>query len=380
MQAESETSRPRQERHTKRYAASILLVCAASLLTLAVTPLFDGKSPLAILLLAILLAAAYGGTRQGLLATALGTGMAALFFHAHAIVLILANSSLTLMIVLGAAISIVMGKLRRTSDVLSRTRDELKLANQTLVDRADTLSRSNADLERFAYAVAHDLNAPLRTIRTRAEICRERSRNVLDSDSAECLDMVVRSAQKMSSLIENLLTLARISHEPESLAAEVDTNKIAGLALQYLRDEINSSRAIVRLDPLPSVAANEHQLLRLFQNLLSNAVKYRNGQEPIIEISAIQDGADWRFSISDNGIGMDAKYHSKIFEPFQRLHGAAEYEGCGMGLAICKQIVEQHGGRIWVESSPGIGSRFYFTLPSAGVATVEKKVAEHVAG
>ena len=326
--------------------------------------------------IAVLLATGYGGTIQGLLSTALSLGVVLLFFREHALVLVLATSSLTLFAVLGVAASIILGRLYHTTEVLSQTRDELKDANQKLAEHADALSRSNAELERFAYAVAHDLNAPLRTISARTEFCLERNETKIDRESQESLMRVATSAKRMSHLIESLLTLARVNHSHIGPGAEVQTGKVAELALQHLREEINASGAIIKLEPLPAVRASEDQLLRLFQNLLSNGIKYRSKGPLTIQISAAREGSEWQFVVSDNGIGIDPKYHAKVFEPFHRLHSSSEYEGSGVGLAICKRIVEQHGGRIWLDSAVGKGSRFYFTLPPVAESLPLKQAAQ----
>jgi len=303
-----------------------------------------------------------------------------LFFHEHVLVLVLANSSLTLFAILGIAGSIILGKLYRTTEVLTRTRDELKDANQRLAEHADALSRSNAELERFAYAVAHDLNASLRTISTRTEFCLQNSDAKIDRGTQESLSIVAKHAKSMSRLIENLLTLARVKNDQADNNSEVKIRSVVERALEHLRDEVYTSGAIIAVQPLPVVRTHEDQLLRAFQNLISNGVKYRSEEPPTIHTSADRLDRDWRFLVSDNGIGIDPKHHAQIFEPFHRLHNSATYEGSGVGLAICKRIVEQHGGRIWVESAVGAGSRFYITLPVVEGASQPSKRSAQSAG
>ncbi len=356
------------ESRLKRCAASLALVSAATVLSIAARPLFGGKSPLAFFILAVLCATACSGAAQGFLATVLSLGIAAFFFGRELFVVPLAQYTLTLFAVIGVAISIVIGRFRLLNQRLSETRDELKLANQKLAEHADALTRSNAELERFAYAVAHDLNAPLRTIGSRTALCLERSGNKIDPESKDSLRLVLRSAESMGNLIKNLLTLARAGHNPDDSETQVNAEDVVKRSLERLRDEIATSGARVEIEPLPLVRANADQLSLLFQNLISNSLKYRNEKSPVIRISATLDGEAWRFLVSDNGIGIDPKYHAKIFEPFQRLHGLGEYGGTGLGLTICERIVSQHGGRIWVESVKGDGSRFYFTLPALGSA------------
>jgi signal transduction histidine kinase len=367
--------RPTQQQRVKQYVVSVLLVCTASILTLAVRPWFDGKSPLLFFTLAVLFAAGYGGAAQGLLATALSLAVALSFSREHALVLVMAQSSFVLFAVLGVAVSIVLGKLHHTNKELTRTKDELRLSNEKLADHTDALSRSNAELQRFAYAAAHDLQTPLRTISTMADFCLERSTSKFDRESTDSLTIVVSSAKRMSRLIADLLMLAKVDYDHRTPHDEVDTARVAKLALLNLRKEIDSSEAKIALEPLPVVRAHEAQIVQLFQNLLSNSLKYRSEEEPIIQVSATQEDGQWRFSISDNGIGIDPRYHTKVFEPFQRLHSPAEYDGSGVGLAICKRIVEQHGGRIWIESAAGKGAQFYFTVP----AVEESKPLEETA-
>jgi signal transduction histidine kinase len=354
----------------KHYGVSALFVIAAAVLTLAIRPYFDGKAPLFFFTLAVLLAAGYGGAGPGFLATALSFGIALLLFRDHIIVPVLAHSSLTFFAVIGVAVSIVLGRLHHINQALARTRDELRLANEKLAEQTETLSRANGELQRFTYAVAHDLNAPLRTISTMAAFCLERSK--LDREAKDSLSMVVTSAKRMTRLIGDLLTLARVGHDQVTTGTEVDARRVADVALLYLRKEIELSEAEITIDPLPVLRATESELLRLLQNLLSNGLKYRSKKPPHIRVSATQEGAEWRFVISDNGIGIDPKYHIKIFEPFQRLHAASEYDGSGLGLAICKRIVEQHNGRIWVESENGNGARFYFTMPAVAITPAPK--------
>ncbi len=354
------------ETRLKRCAASILLVSAASVLSIAARPLFSGKSPLAFFILAVLCATAYNGAAQGLLATALSLGIAGFFFGRDLFVLPLAQYTLTLFAAIGVAISIVIGRFRLLNQQLSEARDELKLANQKLAEHADALSRSNAELERFAYAVAHDLNAPLRTIGSCTALCLERSGDKIDRESKDMLRLVLRSAESMGHLIRNLLTLARVGHNASDSETQLNAEDLVRRSLECLRDEIAASRATIEIERLPVIRGNADQLSLLFQNLISNSLKYRNEKSPAIRISAVLEGDAWRFMVSDNGIGIDPKYHVKIFEPFQRLHAVSQYGGTGLGLTICERIVSQHGGRIWVESTKGDGSRFYFTLPALG--------------
>ena len=208
----------------------------------------------------------------------------------------------------------MLGRLHHINQALARTRDELRLANEKLAEQTETLSRANSELP---YAVAHDLNAPLRTISTMAAFCLERSSSKHDREATGSLSTVVASAKRMTRLIEDLLTLARVGHDQVTTSTEVDARRVADVALLYLRKEIELSEAEITIGPLPVLRATETELLRLLQNLLGNGIKYRSKKPLHIRMSATQEGAEWRFVISDNGIGIDPKYHIKIFEPFQ---------------------------------------------------------------
>jgi signal transduction histidine kinase len=349
----------------KQSAVTLLLVLAASLLTLAVSPLFAGKSPLLFFTIAVLVAAGYGGTSQGIGATALSVVVELLFFREHLIVLVLAQSSVTLFALVGLGASIILGKLQDANNKLSKTKGELQRANEQLAAQTDTLTHANAEMQQFAYTVAHDLNAPLRTIATRAQFALENADNGVDERTKESLNTIVANAKRMQRLIQNLLTLARTGHDMQITKTPVDLDAVADAALKNLREEIEASQVAITKDALPLLHANEDQLLRVFENLLSNGIKYRSNDHPAIHIQALQQDGEWQIIIRDNGIGIHPKYHNKLFQPFKRFHAASD--GSGLGLAICKRIIEQHGGRIWTESEPGTGSRFSFTIPARHV-------------
>jgi light-regulated signal transduction histidine kinase (bacteriophytochrome) len=249
------------------------------------------------------------------------------------------------------------------------------------------LARSNEELERFAFAVAHDLRAPLRSIETMTQLFLERNTGTLDGESTNLLDFVVSSAETMDRLIQDLLEFATVSQQTET--TEVDARAVAELAVQNLQEAVDQSGAKIIIESLPVIRANKGQLLRLFQNLIGNAIKYRGENTPEVHIAASVGTGKTIISVKDNGIGIEGKYHRQIFDPFRRLHTASEYEGTGVGLAICKRIVQQHNGRIWVKSKPGEGSIFYFLIPdseSAESSDDDQKSmrrtaqADHVAG
>ena len=227
----------------------------------------------------------------------------------------------------------------------------------------DSLTESNTALEHFAYAASHDLQEPLRTMRTYAQLLTNRYRGKLDSEADKFLDFIVGASARMGFLVQDLLAYARLTTEterPSSIALDEDLEA----ALTHLDKAIKDGGATITHDPMPTLPVDRGQMVRLFQNLIGNAVKYRKPDEPSkVHVSAEQRGQEWVISIRDNGIGFDPQYASSIFVPFKRLHTAEEYPGTGVGLAICKRIVQAHGGRIWAESVPGEGTTFAFTLP-----------------
>jgi light-regulated signal transduction histidine kinase (bacteriophytochrome) len=227
----------------------------------------------------------------------------------------------------------------------------------------DALTESNSALEQFAYVASHDLQEPLRTVSTYAQLLTKKYRGVLDADADQCLTFLVSAAARMSALVTNLLDYARLTTEqdrPASVALDEDLEA----ALTHLDQAIADSGASVTHDAMPTLQVDRGQTVRLFQNLVGNAIKYRKPDEPPkVHISAEQKGVEWVISVRDNDIGFDPQYASTIFEPFKRLHSAEEYPGTGVGLAICRRIVQAQRGRIWAESQPGEGATFCFTLP-----------------
>ena len=230
----------------------------------------------------------------------------------------------------------------------------------------NALTTSNQDLQRFAYAVSHDLQQPLRSIGTHVQLLVRRNEAKLDDESREIAAVVVNSVQQIQKLIASILKYSSVSHGGPPAKVPSDANFVLNLALQHLRSAIEENRAEVTADPLPTVMADHEQLLQVFLNLLGNAIKYRRSATPRVHVSVKRDSGMCCFSVSDNGIGIDPQYHERIFGFFQKLHSSAEYEGVGIGLALVKRIVERHGGRVWVESEPDAGSTFYFTMPAKG--------------
>ncbi len=243
-------------------------------------------------------------------------------------------------------------------DVTERNEAEVALARQ-----ASELARSNADLQQFAYVASHDLQEPLRTITSFSQMLAKRYRGQLDADADEFLEYIVSGAKRMKGLVDSLLTYSRVVRTDATPLMPVSLDVAVDWAMMNLNAMIEETRAAVTYDPLPTVVADQMQIVQLFQNLLSNAIKYRRpGEQPKIHLSAAESPEEWVVSIHDYGIGINPEYAERIFGLFKRLHGK-EIPGTGIGLAICRRIVEKHKGRIWVESEPGHGSTFFFTIP-----------------
>ncbi len=226
----------------------------------------------------------------------------------------------------------------------------------------DELARSNADLQQFAYVASHDLQEPLRMVKGFTQLLARRYHDRLDGDANDFIAFAVDGANRMQQLIEDLLAYSRVATRGTALV-EVDCEEALKRALANLRARIDETGARISHDALPSVRGDLTQLTQLFQNLVGNALKFVRATPPRIHVAARHMQGEWQLSVRDNGIGIDERHRERIFQIFQRLHTREQYPGSGIGLAICKKIVERHGGRIWVESQPAVGSTFYFTLP-----------------
>ncbi|MBD1999791.1 response regulator [Leptolyngbya sp. FACHB-541] len=245
---------------------------------------------------------------------------------------------------------------------------QVRLLEQERHQRQE-LARSNAELEQFAYVASHDLQEPLRMVASYVQLLERRYQDQLDQNARDFIAYAVDGTVRMQELIQALLSYSRIGTRGKEFRL-TDCNSALDRALENLRLAIAETEAVITHDPLPELMADSIQLSQLFQNLLGNALKFRSDRPPVIHIGAVQKEESWLFSVQDNGIGMETKYGDRIFAIFQRLHSRTKYPGSGIGLAISKKIVERHGGQIWVESTPGEGTTFYFTIPVGDQATV----------
>jgi PAS domain S-box-containing protein len=256
-------------------------------------------------------------------------------------------------------------------DITDRRDADSSLEHTTsqLRRRAAELERSNADLEQFAYVASHDLSEPLRQVSGFVQLLAKRYAGKLDDDADQFISFAVDGVNRMQGLIDDLLTFSRIGRDGHE-AVDVDLGAVAREALGALSAQVAESGATVTIGALPTLPGNPRELSQLMQNLMSNAIKFRGAATPHAEVSAQRDDADparpgaWEIAVADNGIGVEPRHVDRIFKMFQRLHSREAYPGNGIGLAVCKKIVERHDGRIWVEPNAGGGSVFKFTLPA----------------
>jgi PAS domain S-box-containing protein len=253
-----------------------------------------------------------------------------------------------------------LGAVVAMLDITSR-----RTAERELAAKAAELERSNAELERFAYVASHDLQEPLRMVSSYTQLLARRYTGRLDDNADEFIRYAVNGATRMQRLINDLLVYSRVSSRARQ-ATPTDSGRAVATALSNLSRAIEDTGAEVDVGPLPEVLVDGSQLVQVFQNLIGNAIKFHSpGNRPIIRIGALRQNGMWQISVHDNGLGIDPAYFDRIFILFQRLHTRDTYSGTGIGLAICKKIVERHGGRIWVDSAEGRGATFTFTLPGA---------------
>ena len=249
----------------------------------------------------------------------------------------------------------------RTAEI-KEAYDTLKERESRLKDTVTELKSSNEELETFAYITSHDLQEPLRTVASYAQLLERRYKGKIDKDADDFLEFMVSGAKRMKKQIQGILDYSRIGTHGEKFR-EFNAEEALNIALSNLQASIKECNAEITHDPLPIICADESQIMRVFQNLIGNALRFRKeGVKPKVHISAKKTDNEYVFSINDNGIGMEMQYTDKIFEVFKRIHAIGEYSGAGIGLAIVKRIIDRHGGRLWVESKLGKGSTFYFTI------------------
>ena len=245
-----------------------------------------------------------------------------------------------------------------------RLRQERKCAQDDLAQKAHELARSNQELEQFAYVASHDLQEPLRMVAAYTELLAERYQGKLDAQADKYIHYAVDGARRMQALIQDLLAFSRVGRQEMELSV-VNFENVVDLAIANLQTAIVENKVVIKREALPSLAAVQSLMVQVFQNLISNAIKFRSSSTPCIEVKAEKSWGGWMFSVADNGIGMAPGYCEEIFVIFKRLHTQQEYTGNGIGLALCRKIIERQGGKIWVTSEPGKGSIFRFTLPGA---------------
>lgn len=261
----------------------------------------------------------------------------------------------------GAADYVLKDHLTRLQTSVRRVLEEKRLRDENR-HAQEELARSNRDLEQFAYVASHDLQEPLRMVAMYTQLLAERYQGQLDASADKYIRYAVDGALRMQALVQDLLAFSRVGRTGIDLQ-EIESLEVVEIALKNLQGAIQESGAKISRGDLPGIAADKTQMIQLFQNLIGNAIKFHGPDQPHIRITAEREEGSWRFAVQDNGIGIPAKHLDEVFGVFKRLHTREEYPGNGIGLAICKKIVEQHGGSIWVESQPKRGSDFRFTIP-----------------
>jgi signal transduction histidine kinase len=374
---------------TGRYAISLIALLLAAALTLFIVHF---KLPRQItgyaFLLVIIGSAWWGGYGPGLVTT-LATLLLGPYLTQPTYSIRHPNLvSAPMVILISVLISRMAGarqKLREANALLDeRVRHrtaELESVNRSLREReaqlvaqAERLSESNADLEQFAYFASHDLQEPLRMISVYTELLEHNHKSHFDEESGMCARIVRESVGRLEVLVRDLLMYSRAIHGDRTEQSEIDSGEALLIATTNLQSRIEAEGAEIIVGDLPTLHAYPVHLIQIFQNLIGNALKYRGSEPPRITLAATRSPNEWIFSVKDNGIGISADYHDKIFVPFKRLHGQ-QYPGSGVGLAICRRVVDRLGGRIWVDSELGHGATFYFSVP---IATPHADAAQRI--
>ena len=253
-------------------------------------------------------------------------------------------------------------ELAHTNESLKNEVIKHKLTEMEMEKLMDELKRSNKELQQFAYVASHDLQEPLRMVTSFTQLLERRYRGNLDDDADDFINYIVEGAKRMQNLIDDLLTYSRVTTQAEVFKT-VDMEEVLKFSIANLKVLIDENDAKITHDPLPTITADMSQMIQLFQNLIGNAIKFHGSEPPVIHISAQKDGESWIFSVEDNGIGIEPHHWERIFRVFQRLNKRDDYPGTGIGLSVCEKIIQRHYGKIWLESEPGKGSKFFFKLP-----------------
>jgi two-component system, sensor histidine kinase and response regulator len=267
---------------------------------------------------------------------------------------------------------LAMSRLRRQAAERERElRQDAEAARERATSAVEALRRANSDLEQFAFSASHDLQEPLRMVATFSQLLQMKYSGKLDEQADIIIGHCVEGATRMARMIRDLLEYTRAASVSETLPGTFALEGALEDALDNLQASVQESNAIVTHDPLPTLPVEPVHVQQIFQNLISNAIKYRGDEPPRIHVGAVCERGIWRFSVHDNGIGIEPRYKDHVFGLFKRLHGRNRYSGTGLGLAICKKLVERYQGRIWVDSQPGAGSTFFFTLAHSELADSE---------
>src|ERR1035437_1606133 len=364
---------------TDRYAVSVLALFLAAALTLFIVHF---KLPRQIngyaFLLVIIGSAWWGGYGPGLVTTFTTLLLGPYLTQATYSIRHPNFANVPMIVLISVLISRMAGarqKLREANEMLDervrqrtveleRVNGSLREREVQLVAQAERLSESNADLEQFAYFASHDLQEPLRMIAVYTELLEQGQRSPFDEHPSTYVQVVRDSVRRLEVLVRDLLEYSRAIHSERLELAEIDSREALEVAKTNLKSKIDGASAEIKANDLPKLIAPPGQLIQIFQNLIGNALKYRGTEPPRVTIAAAKKQNEWIFSVKDNGIGISSEYHDMIFVPFKRLHGP-QYPGSGVGLAICRRIIERLGGKIWVESELGHGATFYFTIPAA---------------
>jgi light-regulated signal transduction histidine kinase (bacteriophytochrome) len=339
----------------------------ATLARLAIAPLVGTAVPFITYFIATILLAWYKGFWPAAISLPLSSALGLHYFlRAGAVGILTYNKSINVsiagFIVSSLAASFVIDVQRRISERARAAELAAELSATKLLQSNNELRRVNQDLELFAYSASHDLREPLRTIALSAQILQKSA--IQQPAGLNFVEQILTASRRMESLLSDILDYTSNAGAPETPAAPIDSGRVLREVLEGLKGSIQESGAEITAGELPEIAVQENRLALVFQNLISNAIKYRAAEPPRIRVDAHVSHGCWVFSVTDNGIGIDEKFSEQIFGLFKRLHTQSAYQGSGMGLAICRRVIEQYGGRIWLErSEPGQGSTFCFSLP-----------------